>query len=73
MSTISVPVSSAAVRGCVDELGRAHAGFRDSRVDGDSLGPGLAIAIDGVATSDGLLAKIPDGAEVHILPAIAGG
>ena len=68
-----ITVSSANVRALVDELEQAHPGFRDSLVGGDNLRPGLAIAIDGVAASDGLLAKIPDGAEVHILPAIAGG
>ena len=68
-----ITVRSANVRSLVNELEQAHPGFRDSLVDGDSLRPGLAIAIDGVASSDGLLAKIPEGAEVHILPAIAGG
>ena len=68
-----ITVRSANVRALVDDLEQAHPGFRDSLVDGDSLRPGLAIAINGVASSDGLLAKIPEGAEVHILPAIAGG
>ena len=68
-----ITVSSASVRGLIDELEQAHPGFRDSLVDGDSLRPGLAIAIDGVSTPDGLLAKIPANAEIHILPAIAGG
>ena len=66
-------ISSISVRALIDELEQAHPGFRDSLVDGDRLRPGLAIAIDGVASSEGLLAKIPADAEVHILPAIAGG
>jgi sulfur-carrier protein len=34
---------------------------------------GIAVAIDGQIFQDALLQPVPPGAEVHILPAIAGG
>ena len=37
------------------------------------LEEGLAVAIDGQIYQDALLMEIPQKAEVHILPAIAGG
>ena len=35
--------------------------------------PGLALAINGEIATTGLMAKVAEGAEVQILPAIGGG
>lgn len=37
------------------------------------LETGVAVAIDGAILQDQLFAELPDGAEVHIMPMIAGG
>ena len=39
----------------------------------DGLRPGLSVAVNGVVSSLGLLQKVPDGSEVHFLPAVGGG
>ena len=69
----SVEVEATNVRALIDQLELHHPGFRDALLDGERLRSGLAIAIDGVTTTNGLLGVIPPGAEVHILPAIGGG
>lgn len=40
---------------------------------GDQLTDGMAVAINGEIIPDALYEDIPDGAEVHFIPAIAGG
>jgi molybdopterin synthase sulfur carrier subunit len=40
---------------------------------GGELRPGLAVAVNGAVSSVGLMQKVPDGSEVHFLPAIGGG
>ena len=69
----SVEARGANVRALVEALEAAYPGFRETLTDDGRLRPGLAIAIDGVTATTGLLAEIPPDAEVHILPAIAGG
>ncbi len=61
-------------------LGRVIAGL-DERFPGiaarlapaGAIAAGLAVSIDGVVTSRGLLAGVQPDSEVHILPAIGGG
>ena len=40
---------------------------------GEQLTEGMAVAINGEIMPDALYEDIPDGAEVHFIPAIAGG
>ena len=40
---------------------------------GEQLTDGMAVAINGEIIPDALYEDIPDGAEVHFIPAIAGG
>jgi molybdopterin converting factor small subunit len=40
---------------------------------GEQLTEGMAVAINGEIIPDALYEDIPDGAEVHFIPAIAGG
>ena len=42
--------------------------WKDGRVR-----PGLQLAVDGVLSATGLMAKVPEDGEVHILPALGGG
>jgi len=42
-------------------------------VAGDKIRPEIAVAIDGVMIESGLLQRLGDGAEIHLIPAIGGG
>lgn len=68
-----VEVSAATVRQVVAALEARFPGIRDRLCAGDDLRPGLAVAVNGTVSSVGLLQKVPDGSEVHFLPAIGGG
>jgi len=68
-----VEVSAVTVRQVVSALESHYPGIRERLCAGDSLRPGLAVAVNGTVSSVGLLQKVPDGSEVHFLPAIGGG
>jgi len=70
--TASVQVSGATWRTLIDELDRLYPGMRDRVVEADEVRPDVMIAIDADEVRD-LDVAVPQGAEVHILPAIAGG
>jgi hypothetical protein len=42
-------------------------------VEDGALRPGLAVSIDSELATLGLMERVPEGAEVHFLPAIGGG
>jgi molybdopterin converting factor small subunit len=60
------------LRAVIDEIDRQHPGLRERIVDAGDIRPDIMIAIGGDETRD-LDALVSDGAELHILPAIAGG
>ncbi len=68
-----VEVAATTVRQVVAALDQRFPGIRDRLCAGDELRPGLAVAINGTVSSTGLLQQVPDGSEVHFLPAIGGG
>lgn len=68
-----VEIAGATVRQIVGALETRFPGIRDRLCAGDDLRPGLAVAVNGTVSSVGLLQKVPEGAEVHFLPAIGGG
>ena len=47
--------------------------MKELLVENDRVRPGLALAIDGVIATTGLMAQVPEEAEVQILPALGGG
>lgn len=61
------------LRQVVDDLERRYPGMKELIVEGDRVRPGLALAINGEIATTGLMAVVPDEAEVQILPAIGGG
>jgi molybdopterin converting factor small subunit len=69
-TTLQVPGRT--LREVIDNLGLTHGGLRDRIVDGDGVRPEIMIAIDSDEAFD-LNAPVAADAEVHILPAIAGG
>ena len=68
-----VQVEGDTLRKVVDDLDRRYPGMKELLVDNGRVRPGLQLAVDGVVTAVGLLEKVPENAEVHILPAMGGG
>jgi sulfur-carrier protein len=66
-------VEGATVRQVIKALEARYPGVRDRLCAGDELRPGLSVSVNGTVSRLGLLQKLPDGAEVHFLPAIGGG
>ena len=69
----TVAVEGRTVGEVVESLEARYPGFRESLVEQGQLRSGLTIAVNSVEQPLGLLARVPDGAEIHILPAMAGG
>jgi len=68
-----VSASGRTVAEVVADLESSYPGFHDSLVEAGRLRRGLTIAVNSVEQPLGLLARVPEQAEVHILPAMAGG
>jgi hypothetical protein len=68
-----VSVSGRTLRQVIDQLDGECPGIKAQIIEDDDIRPGLAIAIDGDVTSEGLVQAIGEETEVHILPAIGGG
>jgi sulfur-carrier protein len=68
-----VEIEAATVRQVVAALEARFPGVRERLCVGDALRPGLSVAVNGTVSSLGLLQKVPDGSEVHFLPAVGGG
>lgn len=68
----SVDAAGATLREVIDDLERQHPGLRDRIIAANTIRPDVMIAIDADEVRD-LDALVPAGAEVHLLPAIAGG
>ena len=68
-----VEVPGATLREVMDNLGVAYPGMKELIVENGRVRPGLQLAVDGVLSATGLMAQVPEDAEVHILPALGGG
>lgn len=68
-----VEVEGATLRQIVENLDAACPGIAARILEGDAVRPDLALAVNGVVGAEGLLEQVPDGAEIQIMPAIAGG
>jgi molybdopterin synthase sulfur carrier subunit len=66
-------VAGATVRQIVRALEARFPGVAERLCEGDGLRPGLTVAVNGTVSSLGMLQKVPDGGEVHFLPAVGGG
>ena len=69
----SVSAAGRTVRQVVDDLEARWPGFRETLIEDERLRPGLWVAVNSEQQPLGLLAQVPAGAEVHILPAMSGG
>ena len=68
----SVQSGGATLRAVIDDLERHFPGMGERLVEAGAVRGDVMIAVGSDETRD-LDAPLPDGAEVHILPAIAGG
>jgi molybdopterin converting factor small subunit len=68
-----IEIAAATLDDVVAALESRYPGIAARLVTDGTIAPGLAVSIDGVVTSRGLLAPVPPNAEVHFLPAIGGG
>jgi len=68
----TVEASGDVLRDVLADLDRQHPGILDRIVENGAFRPEVFVAI-GSEEAFGLDAPVPAGAEVHILPAIAGG
>jgi molybdopterin converting factor small subunit len=68
-----VPIEGKTLRQVVDNLEAQYPGMKALIVENDRVRPGLALAINGQIAATGLMAQVPEEAEVQILPAIGGG
>lgn len=69
-----VEVAGATLREVIDNLDAVHPGIKDRVLyEGTRIAPGLAVAIDGVVTEEGLRTKIDPRSEIHFVAAISGG
>ena len=69
----TVPASGGTIAQVIDDLESRYPGFHLSLIENDQLKPGLTIAVNSVEQPLGLLARVPEGSEIHIIPAMAGG
>jgi len=68
-----VRVTGGTIREVIATLDQLYPGIKARLCDQDSLRPGLAVAVGTQIATLGLLQPVPDGSEVHFLPAVAGG
>ena len=68
-----VEATGSSVRRIIDDLDQRYPGLKARLCAGDTLRPGLAVAVNGHVSSLGLLQKVPDESELHFLPAVGGG
>ncbi len=68
-----VEVGGETVRQVIEALETRYPGFKERVCEGDRIRPGLAVAIDGEISPEGLRKKVLPDSEVHFLPAIGGG
>ena len=67
-------VPGGTLRSVIDALEAAHPGMHDVLMnDNGRVRSEIAIAVNSAVTENNLLEPIPDDAEVHLIPAIAGG
>ena len=61
------------VRQVIDRLEALYPGIKDRLVESGQIRSNLAVAIDGEVARMGLLEKIGEAREIHVVPAIGGG
>lgn len=68
-----VEACGATVRDIIAELEARYPGLQPRLCEDDRLRPGLAVVVGTSIAAGGLLAEVPEGAEVHFVQAVGGG
>jgi molybdopterin synthase sulfur carrier subunit len=68
-----VSASGATLRQVIATLDQAYPGIAARLVRDGGLAAGIAVSIDGVVSTRGMLAPVAADSEIHFLPAIGGG
>ncbi len=68
-----VQVEGATVREAIASLDQTYPGIRDKLCEDDRVRAGIAVAVDGEITPEGLRQKVGPGSEVQFVPALSGG
>ena len=69
-----VEIEGSTLREVINNLEAQFPGFKDRVLYEDHrLAPGLAAAIDGVVTEEGLRTQVPPNCEIHFVTQISGG
>ena len=68
-----VTVRGSNVRQVIENLELKYPGAKSRLLTGDSLKPGIGVAIDGEMARYGLTERVRSTSEVHFLPAVSGG
>ncbi|MFN9370389.1 MAG: MoaD/ThiS family protein [Planctomycetaceae bacterium] len=71
LAEVRLPATN--VRQVIEGLEGLYPGIAARALAEDSLKPGLAVSINGTISRRGLRAALPEGTEVHFLPALGGG
>ena len=69
---VQVPGNSS-LRQVIENLERECPGMKERLILEGDIHPGIAFFIDDEQTSEGLIQRVPDEAEIYILPAMGGG
>lgn len=68
-----VQVDGVTVREVIAGLDQAFPGIRDKLCEDDRFRAGIAVAVDGEITPEGLRQKVGPASELHFVPALSGG
>ncbi len=68
-----ITIEAHTVREAIAELEHRYPGIEARLTADGAIKPGLAIAVDGNVSSQGMLQKLKPDSELHFLPAIGGG
>ena len=61
------------IRAVIRDLKLRYPELADRLVENGRIGRGLTLAINGDVVSTGLITKVPEGAEIAVVPQISGG
>ena len=61
------------IRAVVRNLEERYPALAERLVDSGRIGRGISLAINGDVVSTGLITKVPEGAEIAVVPQISGG
>ncbi len=61
------------LRAVINSLRSGYPALADRLVEDGKIGRGLSLAINGDVVSTGLITKVPEGAEIAVVPQISGG